>query len=411
MDKSQLYDFLVERGYLYQTTNHENLKKMLSGAQQTIYMGIDPTADSLHIGHCFPLVVMRYLQDAGHKVIVLFGGATAMIGDPTGKKDMRQMRSQDFIASNLEKLKGIVGKFLKLDGENPVQFVNNYDWFKDMNYVSFMREIGVHFNVNKMLTTDACKTRMEEGGLTFFEMGYTLMQAYDFVYLNKHFGCTIEMGGSDQWANIVAGTELGRKLDIQNGTQSTFEAFTVPLLTNSEGNKMGKTEKGAIWVDQTKTSGYEFYQYFFNQPDASVEHLFKVLTPLPLDEIAQILSEDIITAKHRMAFEITKFVHGEEDAIKAQTTAKNLFSGQNPGENAPSTTLSRFTEMPIIDFCVESKLCNSKSEARRLIEQNGIALNGEKVNLQTIVSDKDFEDGTALLKKGKKTFLKVILEK
>ena len=280
-----------------------------------------------------------------------------------------------------------------------------------MNYVSFMREIGVHFNVNKMLATDACKSRMEEGGLTFFEMGYTLMQAYDFVYLNKTLGCTLQIGGSDQWANIVAGTELSRKLDLQNGTQTTMEALTLPLLTNSEGNKMGKTEKGALRVDKNKTSAYEFYQAFYNQPDASTEHFLKVLTTLPLDEIATIMQGDIIAAKHKMAFEVTKYVHGEEEAIKAQTTAKNLFSGENAGENAPSITLAHFTEMPIIDFCVETKLCNSKSEARRLIEQNGIALNGEKVNLQTVVTGTAFEDGTALLKKGKKTFLKVVLEK
>ena len=410
METKNLFEMLEKRGYIYQTTNKDKVKEMLE-TPQTIYMGIDPTADSLHIGHCFPMFVLRYLQEAGHKIVILFGGATAMIGDPTGKKDMRQMVTQDFISKNLDSLKAIVGKFLKLDGENPVQFVNNYDWFKDMNYVSFMREIGVHFNVNKMLATDACKSRMEEGGLTFFEMGYTLMQAYDFVYLNKTLGCTLQIGGSDQWANIVAGTELSRKLDLQNGTQTTMEALTVPLLTNSEGNKMGKTEKGALWVDKNKTSAYEFYQAFYNQPDASTEHFLKVLTTLPLDKIATIMQGDIIAAKHKMAFEVTKYVHGEEEAIKAQTTAKNLFSGENAGENAPSITLAHFTEMPIIDFCVETKLCNSKSEARRLIEQNGIALNGEKVNLQTVVTGKDFEDGTALLKKGKKTFLKVVLDK
>ena len=408
MKTENLFETLEKRGYIYQTTNKENVKKMLE-TPQTIYMGIDPTADCLHIGHCFPMFVLRYLQEAGHKIVILFGGATAMIGDPTGKKDMRQRVTQDFISKNLDSLKEIVGKFLKLDGKNPVTFVNNYDWFKDMNYVGFMREIGVHFNVNKMLATDACKSRMEEGGLTFFEMGYTLMQAYDFVHLNKTHGCTLQIGGSDQWANIVAGVELARKIDIQNGTTTLLEALTVPLLTNSEGNKMGKTEKGALWVNKNKTSAYEFYQAFYNQPDASTEHFLKVLTTLPLEEIETIMSGDIITAKHRMAYEVTKYVHGEEEARNAQNTAKNLFSGDRAGENAPSVTLEAFTDMPIIDFCVETKLTSSKGEARRLLEQNGIAVNGEKVGLDKIITETDFKDGELLIKKGKKTFLKVIL--
>lgn len=408
MKTENLFETLEKRGYIYQTTNKENVKKMLE-TPKTIYFGIDPTADCLHIGHCFPMFVLRYLQEAGHKIVILFGGATAMIGDPTGKKDMRQMVTQDFISKNLDSLKEIVGKFLKLDGENPVVFVNNYDWFKDMNYVGFMREIGVHFNVNKMLATDACKSRMEEGGLTFFEMGYTLMQAYDFVHLNKTHGCTLQIGGSDQWANIVAGVELARKIDIQNGTTTLLEALTVPLLTNSEGNKMGKTEKGALWVNKTKTSAYEFYQAFYNQPDASTEHFLKVLTTLPLEEIETIMKGDIIAAKHRMAYEVTKYVHGEEEARNAQNTAKNLFSGDRAGENAPSVTLETFTDMPIIDFCVETKLTSSKGEARRLLEQNGIAVNGEKVGLDKIITETDFKDGELLIKKGKKTFLKVIL--
>lgn len=410
MERKDIYKFLKERGYIYQTVDEKKLEEMLTGETQTIYLGIDPTADSLHIGHCFPLVVLRYLQEAGHKIVILFGGATAMIGDPTGKRDMRKMVSHDFIESNLQALKKIVGKFLRLDGDNPVTFVNNYDWFKNMNYVGFMREIGVHFNVNKMLATDACKTRMEEGGLTFFEMGYTLMQAYDFVYLNKHNGVTLECGGSDQWANIVAGVDLARKLALQNNEQTDkVNAFTVPLLTNNEGKKMGKTEKGAVWVDANKTSPYEFYQYFYNQPDASAEHLFKVLTPLPLDEIATLLQGDIREAKHRMAYEITKLVHGEALAIEAQNTAKNLFNNQVAGEDAPTVEIDNFVEnMPIIDFCVNATLCTSKGEARRLIEQNGIALNNEKVAMDYVVTEKDFEKGFALLKKGKKTFLKVV---
>ena len=235
------------------------------------------------------------------------------------------------------------------------------------------------------------------------------MQAYDFVHLNKTHGCTLQIGGSDQWANIVAGVELARKIDIQNGTTTLLEALTVPLLTNSEGNKMGKTEKGALWVNKNKTSAYEFYQAFYNQPDASTEHFLKVLTTLPLEEIETIMKGDIIAAKHRMAYEVTKYVHGEEEARNAQNTAKNLFSGDRAGENAPSVTLEAFTDMPVIDFCVETKLTSSKGEARRLLEQNGIAVNGEKVGLDKIITETDFKDGELLIKKGKKTFLKVIL--
>lgn len=407
MERKDLFNFLKERGYIYQTTNEEEVKKLIIGEPTTIYLGIDPTADSLHIGHCFPLIILRYFQEVGHKIVILLGGATAMIGDPSGKKDMRKMVTSDFINSNLDNIKKIIGKFLKLDGENPVTFVNNYDWFKDMNYVGFMREIGVHFNVAKMLATDACKTRMEEGGLTFFEMGYMLMQAYDFVHLNKKYGCKLEMGGSDQWANILAGADLGRKLALQNHDENVvMEAFTCPLLTNNEGKKMGKTEKGAIWVLKEKTSPYEFYQYFYNQPDASTEHFFKVLTNLPIPEIENIMKGDIRDAKRRMAFEITKFVHNEADAIEAEQTAKSLFNGGQNTENMPTFETSNIS---ILDILVESKLCASKGEARRLIEQGGVMVNDNKINdFAYNLSDADFEKGFAIVKKGKKTFLKVI---
>lgn len=414
MERKDLFNFLKERGYIYQTVNEENFKKLITGEPQTIYWGTDPTAECLHIGHCFPLIVLRYLQDAGHKIIILLGGATAMIGDPSGRRDMRKMAEQETIMQRTEHIKEIIARFLRTDGENPITFVNNHDWFKDINYVSFMREIGVHFNVNKMLATDACKTRMEEGGLTFFEMGYTLMQAYDFVYLNKHYGVTMEAGGSDQWANIVAGVDLARKLAIQNNEKyEQFEAFTVPLLTNSEGKKMGKSEKGALWVDKDKTSPYEFYQYFYNQNDNDVERLCKLLTPMPIAEIQELLKGDIRDAKHRMAFEVTKLVHGEKDALEAQNTAKQLFSGnENQADNAPTIEVekSAINGISVIDFAVLSKICASKGEARRLIEQNGLSLNNEKVALTSVVSESDFKEGYALLKKGKKNFLKVVLK-
>lgn len=411
-----LFEVLKDRGYIYQTTNEEQVKKLCDGKPTTIYFGIDPTADSLHIGHCFPMFVLKYFQERGHKIIILLGGATAMIGDPTGKTDMRKMVTHEFIESNLEQIKKIVGKFLCLDGDNPVHFVNNYDWFKDINYVGFMREIGVHFNVNTMLATDAYSRRLEQGGLTFFEMGYMLMQAYDFVYLNKEFGCRLQIGGSDQWANILAGANLGRKLSIAEGKDAeTFQALTCPLLLNAEGKKMGKTEKGALWIMKEKTSPYEFYQAFYNQSDASVEHFLKVLTRLSLEEIEEIMKGDIRDAKRRMAFEVTKFIHGEEDAKSAQETAVNLFNNNGFGDlsNAPTYEVSQqdLGVKTIIDISVESGICSSKSDARRTIEQGGLSVNGQKVNeIAQVLSNNDFEDGYALIKKGKKNFIKIIVK-
>ena len=413
MERKDLFKFLKERGYIYQTTNEAEVEKLLTGEPTTIYMGIDPTADSLHIGHCFPLVVMRYLQEAGHKIVILLGGATSMVGDPSGRRELRQMRTKEFLDANLVSIKKCVGKFINLEGDNPATFVNNYDWFKDMNYVGFMREIGVHFNVNKMLATDACSTRLAEGGLTFFEMGYMLMQAYDFVHLNKEYGCTLEMGGSDQWANILAGADLGRKLSLLGSRDNKpMEAFTCPLLTNSAGIKMGKTEKGAVWVLKEKTSPYEFYQSFYNQKDEDVEHLFKVLTRLPLEEIAEIMKGDIRDVKHRMAFEITKFVHGEEDAKEAQKTAFELFQSQTSGDNAPTVEIDKSAHgegINVLELFVAAGLCNSKGEARRLAEQNGLSIDGEKVadiNKTLALSEIDGK----LLKKGKKNFVKVVLK-
>ena len=413
-EKKGLFEILKERGYIYQTTNEEEVKKLCNGKPMTIYLGIDPTADSLHIGHCFPLIILRYFQEAGHKIIILLGGATAMIGDPTGKRDMRKMVTSEFINSNLGEIKKIVGNFLQLEGDNPVTFVNNYDWFKDMNYVGFMREIGVHFNVNTMLATDAYKTRLEEGGLTFFEMGYMLMQAYDFVHLNEKYGCRMQMGGSDQWANILAGANLGRKLSIAQGKDAeTFQAFTCPLLLNAEGKKMGKTEKGAIWVLKNKTSPYEFYQYFYNQSDESVEHLLKVLTRVPLNEIKLLMNGDIRQAKQRMAYELTKFVHGKEEADNALLTSQNLFAnGGGEINNAPTLKIDKnsLKEKLLIDVAIDGKIFSSKSEARRIIEQGGLSLNGEKVNsFNQLLNEKDFDKGYALIKKGKKQFLKLIL--
>ena len=409
-----LFEDLKSRGYIYQMTNEEKVKEILDGEPRTIYMGIDPTADSLHIGHCFPLIVLRKMQDAGHKIIVLIGGATAMIGDPTGKRDMRKMVTQDFINKNLESVKKIIGKFIKLDGDNPAIIVNNHDWFKDINYIDFMRDVGVHFNVSKMLASDACKSRMNEGGLTFFEMGYQLMQAYDFVHLNRKYGCVLQIGGSDQWANILAGADYGRKLNnLEGKDEEAFQAMTIPLLTNSEGKKMGKTESGAVWVLKEKMSPYEFYQYFYNVKDEDTEKLMKLLTNVSLEEIAELLKGDIRVAKQRMAYEITKFIHGEDDANEALKTSTEMFQKDNFAD-APSVELEKTTfndGMKLIDLMAQVGFFASKSEARRMVEQGAVSLNGEKVeDIDKCVSESDFIDGAILLKRGKKNFLKVVLK-
>ena len=410
---NRLFETLQERGYIYQMTNEEEVKKLLNGKPTVAYVGIDPTADSLHIGHCLPLIMARYLQDAGHKVIVILGGATAMIGDPSGKSDMRKMVSDDFVNNNRPGLEKAIGKFLKLDGDNPALILNNADWYKGYEYINFMRDIGVHFNVNKMLACDAYKNRLENGGLTFFEMGYMLMQAYDFVYLNRKYGCRLEFGGSDQWANILAGADLGRKLSILEGKDAeTFQAFTNILLLNADGVKMGKTEKGAVWVDKNKFSPYDFYQYFYNCDDRDVEKFLKILTYLPLDKIAEIMKGDIREAKRIMAYEITKLVHGENEAKLAVETAQKLFGSQQNIDNAPSYELKDFNgEISITELCEKAKIVATRSEARRAIEQGGLSLNNNKVtNVNYVVTNKDFINNALLIKKGKKTFIKVVLK-
>ena len=409
-----LFEELKSRGYIYQVTNEEKIKEILDGEPRTIYMGIDPTADSLHIGHCFPLIVLRKMQDYGHKVIVLIGGATAMVGDPTGKTDMRKMVTQEFINNNLNSVKRIIGQFLRTDGDNPVTIVNNYDWFSKFSYIEFMREVAVHFNVNKMLASDACKTRLNEGGLTFFEMGYQLMQAYDFFYLNRNYGCVLQIGGSDQWANILAGADYGRKINnLEGKDEEAFQALTVPLLTNSEGKKMGKTEKGAVWVLKEKMSPFEFYQYFYNIQDKDVEKMLKLLTNVPLEEIEELMKGDIRVAKQRMAYEITKFIHGQTDADEALKVSIEMFKQDN-FEDAPAVDFERekvVNGIKFVDLMVEVGFFASKSEARRMIEQNAVSVNGEKIkDVDLVVAEKDFVNFELLVKKGKKNFIKVVLK-
>lgn len=413
MGKMNLFEHLKERQLIYQTTNDEAVKKLINGDPITVYGGFDPTADSLHIGHCFSLFMLRKFQDAGHKVIILLGGATAMIGDPSGRNDMRNMVTSDFIQNNFEHIKSLIGRFVKLDGENPAIIVNNADWMNNYNYVDFMRDVGTHFNVKHMLQNDSCVSRLNSGGLTFFEMGYMLIQAYDFIYLNKKYGCCLQVGGSDQWGNIVAGVELGRKLNFKENKNETFEAIVSPLLTNSEGKKMGKTAKGTLWVDKNKTSVYDFYQYFINQKDEDVEKLLTYFTNIEIAEIKRIVKEDIRQAKRLMAYEITKIIHGEEEAKIAQNTSEALFSGNGNNENAPKFEISQEElnkGIDLIDVLVSSKLTVSKSEARRNIEQGGISLNAEKINdINKKLKAEDFNENFAILKRGKKSIIRLEL--
>lgn len=409
---TNLYNILKERGLLYQCTDEDALKAMLeSGKPITVYEGSDPTADSLHIGHCVPYCILRRFQKAGHKVIVLMGGATACIGDPSGKTEMRKMLSKAEIENNIEKIKNTLKVFLDFDGDNPAIIVNNADWFKDINYIDFMRDIGVHFNVNKMLSAEIYKNRINNGGLTFFEMGYQLMQAYDFVHLNREYGCILQYGGADQWGNIAAGSELQRKLNFVNGTDINLVGATNPLLLTPEGKKMGKTEKGAIWIDKDKISAYDFYQGIYQTPDACVKMMFSLFTDIEMCEIDKMIEEDIVKAKKRLCYEITKFVRGEEDAKLAYQMSENLFT--DGGNDAPTFEIEKSeieNGKSILELLVETKLCQSKGEARKIIDGGGISVNGEKisdVNLKLTVSD--FKDNSILLKKGKKSFIKVVL--
>ena len=404
------YEQLKTRGFVFQTTHEEELKKALSAGPVTFYLGIDPTADNLHIGHFFGLQMARILQDCGHKCIILVGGATALIGDPSGKKDMRKMMSKEEVAHNAQEIKDLLKKFIVFDGENPAMIVDNADWLKPATYIDFLREVGVHFNVNEMLTKDLYKSRLQQGGLTFMEMGYTLMQAYDFVHLNDKYNCILQIGGSDQWGNITAGTDLSRKMNYLDGTpRPLMMGLTCPLLTNANGVKMGKTEKGTLWVSRDKTSAFEFYQHFVNCMDQDVERLLRFFTKIDVNEIKKMCEEDIVKAKKLMAYEVTKLVHGEEEAKSAVETANNLFaSGNADSANMPTETIKAQGQMNILDFLATLSIISSKSEARRLLEQNGIMINNEKknnMNEMLDMSQKEF-----IVKKGKKTFVKVIVE-
>ena len=402
-----LFETLVDRNLLYQSTDVELLKKMLANEKVTVYTGTDPTMDSLHIGHCVPCTILRRFQQAGHKVIILVGGATAAIGDPTGKTDMRPMLTKEQLNHNIEGIKRAYSKFLKFDGDNPAIIVNNADWFKGYDYVDFMRDIGVHFPINQMITNEIYAKRLQEGGLTFFEMGYILMQAYDFVYLNEKYGCNLQWGGADQWGNIVAGCTLGRKLNFLDNKNRVMVGATNPLLLTPEGKKMGKTEKGAIWIDENKISAYDFYQGIYQTPDECVEMMFALFTDIPMDEIRELIKADIVKSKKRLAYEITKFVRGEADAIEAEKMSNNLFASNSVDKsNAPTVTLEISTPtIGVLDLLFNAKFVSSKGEARRLIEQKGISMDGVIILDPTIQIDSNKLKDGILFKKGKKNFL------
>ncbi|OPJ62763.1 tyrosine--tRNA ligase [Clostridium oryzae] len=410
-----LFEILKERGYVYQATHEDMIREALNGEPITFYLGIDPTADSLHIGHFFALMMFRYLQDSGHKGILVVGGATALIGDPTGKSDMRKMLSKEQVQHNVEEVKALAKRFIKTDGDNPAIILSNDEWMHDYSFVDFMRDIGIHFNVNKMLSSEIYTNRLKEGGLTFLEMGYMLMQSYDFVYLNKKYGCKLQIGGSDQWGNIVAGVNLLRKMNFQNDDEvDKIFGLTCPLLMTKEGKKMGKTENGTLWVAREKTTVFDFYQYFYNVKDEDTETLLRLFTRVPLEQILTLCKDDIIAAKRLMAYEITKLVHGEEEANKAAEAAKGLFKTGAVKEDMPKKELDKkfiAEGINIIDLLTESGFISSKSEARRLIAQGGICINNEKVqNFNKIVNEGDLRDGYVMLKRGKKNYLKVVFE-
>ena len=403
-----LFEELKRRGLLAQLTNEEEIKELINAGKATFYIGFDPTADSLHVGHFMALCLMKRLQMAGNKPIVLIGGGTAMIGDPSGKTDMRKMMTKETINHNVECFKKQMSRFIDFS-EGKAIVVNNGDWLLDLNYVDVLREVGACFSVNKMLSFECYKQRMERG-LTFLEFNYMIMQSYDFYKLFTDYGCNMQFGGDDQWANMLGGTELIRK---KLGKDA--HAMTITLLLNSEGKKMGKTEKGAVWLDAEKTSPYDFFQYWRNVGDADVIKCLKMLTFVPVEEIEEMEKTmegaQFNKAKELLAYELTKLVHGEEEADKAREAAKALFAGGTNNADMPTTAIPSADladgKMGILELMVRTKLAASNSEARRLVQQGGVSVNDEKV---TDPQAKIEITGEVIIKKGKKVFHKVVAE-
>ena len=406
----EIYEELVARGLIAQVTNEEEIREMVNNGKATFYIGFDPTADSLHVGHFMALCLMKRLQMAGNKPIALIGGGTAMIGDPSGRTDMRSMMTKETINHNCECFKKQMSRFIEF-GEGKAMMVNNADWLLDLNYIEFIRDIGACFSVNNMLRAECFKQRMEKG-LSFLEFNYMPMQSYDFYYLYQKYGCNMQFGGNDQWSNMLGGTEL-----IRRKLGKDAHAMTITLLLNSEGKKMGKTASGAVWLDPNKTSPFDFYQYWRNVDDADVLKCIRMLTFLPLEQIDEMdkwEGSQLNKAKEILAYELTALVHGEEEAKKAEASAKALFGGNGANENMPTTEISDADlvdgGMDIMTALVKAELCASKSEARRNIQQGGVSANDEKVlDIAKTFTAEELKAGV-VLKRGKKNFNKIILK-
>ena len=406
-----LYDELVARGLIAQVTDEAEIRDLINNGKATFYIGFDPTADSLHVGHFMALCLMKRLQMAGNKPIALIGGGTAMIGDPSGRTDMRQMMTKETIQHNVDCFKKQMSRFIDFSDDKAL-LVNNADWLLDLNYIEILREVGAHFSVNRMLTAECYKQRMEKG-LSFLEFNYMIMQSYDFYVLYQKYGCNMEFGGDDQWSNMLGGTEL-----IRRKLGKDAYAMTINLLLNSEGKKMGKTQSGAVWLDPDKTSPFDFYQYWRNVADSDVLKCIRMLTFLPLEQIDEMdhwEGAQLNQAKEILAFELTKLVHGEEEALKAQEGARALFSGAGDTANMPTVTVTAddFAErdMDIMAVLVKAGLCDSRSDARRAVQQGGVTVDGEKVaDIATVYKLDDFSGDGKVVKRGKKKFAKVIAE-
>jgi tyrosyl-tRNA synthetase len=406
-----VFDVLCARGFVQQVTHPDILCQRLGSERLTFYIGYDPTARSLHIGSLLTIMAMAHMQRAGHRPLVIVGGGTAMIGDPSGRTEMRQMLSQDTIAQNVQALRTQLQRYVALEGDNGAIVVNNADWLAELKYIDFLRDIGRHFSVNRMLTFEAYKQRLETG-LSFLEFNYQLLQAYDFLVLFQRYGCVLQIGGDDQWGNMVAGVDLIRR--VANG-----EAFvmTFPLLATASGQKMGKTAAGAIWLDAELTSPYEFYQFWINVDDRDVQRFLKYYTFLPLEEITRLSAlqgAELRQAKEVLAFEVTRLTHGEDEARKARDAAHALFDGTGVVTGVPETVIPQVrlaAGVPVVDLLVETGLAASKSAARRLIQQGGASLNGTRLaHLEAIVTSADLHDGALLLRAGKKHYHRVVVQ-
>jgi len=403
-----VFETLKERGYIAQLTHEDEIKELLEKERVTFYIGFDPTADSLHVGHFLGMMVMAHMQRAGHRPICLIGGGTAMVGDPSGKSDMRKMMTAEVINNNGECFKKQMQRFIDFS-DNKALMLNNADWLMKLNYVQVLREIGAHFSVNRMLTAECFKQRLERG-LSFLEFNYMLMQAYDFLELNRQQNCVMQMGGDDQWSNILAGVDLIRRKESKPAYGLTFT-----LLTTSDGRKMGKTEKGALWLDAEKTSPYDFYQYWRNVDDADVQKCLALLTFMPMDEVRRLgalKDKEINIAKKTLAYEVTKLIHGQAEADKAQQAAEALFSGAGALDNAPTVTIDpAMVGTKLLDVLVATGIIASKSECRRLITQGGLSIGSNKViDPESILSADLFDNGSLLLRKGKKTYIRVVIK-